>query len=60
VPVAVLVAARAWHEPWLSWTAVPAGLATGTALAAYLGGRAVARLQNRQVPILRALADAAR
>ena len=60
VPIGVLLAARAWHEPWLSWVAVPVGLATGAALAAYLGGLAVSRLQNRQVPILRALADAER
>ena len=60
VPVAVLVAARVWHEPWLSWAAVPVGLATGAALAAYLGGLAVSRLQKRQVGILRVLADAAR
>ena len=60
VPVAVLVAAHAWHEPWLSWAAVLVGLATGAALAAYLGGKAVTRLQSRQVRILRVLADAAR
>jgi ABC-2 type transport system permease protein len=60
VPVLILVASRAWHEPWLSWVAVPAGLVTGAVLAAYLGGLAVARLQDRQVGILRALADAAR
>jgi ABC-2 type transport system permease protein len=60
VPILFLVAARLWHEPWLSWVAVPAGLATGAALAAYLGGLAVTRLQSRQVRILRVLADAAR
>jgi ABC-2 type transport system permease protein len=60
VPVAILVAARLWDEPWLSWVAVPAGLATGAALAAWLGELAVTRLQNRQVRILRVLADAAR
>jgi len=60
VPVAVLLAARRWHEPWLAWVAVPVGLATGAALAAYLGGLAVSRLQSRQVRILRVLADAAR
>jgi len=60
VPVAVLVAAHAWHESWLSWVAVPVGLATGAALAASLGGLAVSRLQSRQVRILRVLADAAR
>ena len=60
VPIGVLLAARAWHEPWLSWVAVPAGVATGAALAASLGGLAVSRLQSRQVRILRVLADAAR
>jgi ABC-2 type transport system permease protein len=60
VPILLLVAARLWHEPWLSWAAVPAGLATGAALAAYLGGLAVSRLQSGQVRILRVLADAAR
>jgi len=60
VPVAVLVAARAWHEAWLTWGAVPAGLATGAALTACLGGLAVSRLQSRQVRLLRVLADAER
>ena len=60
VPVAVLVAGRVWHESWLSWAAVPVGLATGAALASYCGGLAVTRLQSRQVRILRVLADAAR
>ncbi|HEX4092722.1 MAG TPA: hypothetical protein VHZ33_28725 [Trebonia sp.] len=59
-PIAVLVAGRVWHETWLLWAAVPIGLATGAALAAYLGGLAVGRLQRKQVGILRALADAAR
>ena len=54
------MAARLWHESWLTWAAVPIGLATGAALAACLGGLAVTRLQNRQVRILRVLADAAR
>ncbi len=57
VPILFLVAAGLWREPWLSWVAVPAGLATGAALAAYLGGLAVSRLQSRQVRILRVLAD---
>jgi uncharacterized membrane protein YfcA len=60
VPVAVLVGAHVWHQPWLSWVAVPVGLLTGAVFAAYLGGRAVSRLQNRQVGILQVLADAAR
>ena len=47
LPILFLVAARLWHEPWLSLAAVPAGLATGAALAAYLGGLAVSRLQGR-------------
>jgi ABC-2 type transport system permease protein len=59
-PIALLVAGRVWHETWLTWGAVPVGVATGVALAAYLGGLAVGRLQNRQVGILRVLADAAR
>jgi ABC-2 type transport system permease protein len=60
VPVAALVAAHAWHASWLSWAAVPVGVLSGMALAAYLGGLAVSRLQSRQVGILRVLADAAR
>jgi ABC-2 type transport system permease protein len=60
VPVAVLVAAHVWHEPWLSWAGVPVGLATGAGLTAYLGRRAVSGLENRQVRILRVLADAER
>ena len=60
VPIAVLVAGRAWHEPWLTWAAMPVGVVTGVALAFWLGDLAVGRLQNRQVSILRVLADAAR
>ena len=60
VPVAVLVAARVWHESWLAWAAVPVGVATGAVFAAYLGALAVSRLRERQVGILRVLADAAR
>jgi uncharacterized membrane protein YfcA len=56
----ILLAARLWHLPWLSWAAVPAGIATGASLAVYLGRRAVTRLENQQVRILRVLADAAR
>jgi ABC-2 type transport system permease protein len=60
VPVGILVAAGLGHLAGLAWAAVPAGLASGTALAAGLGRRAVTRLDRRQVAILRVLADAAR
>ena len=60
VPVLVLLAAGLWHLGWLSWAAVPAGLASGAGLAAWLGRRAVTRLERQQVRILRVLADAAR
>ena len=60
VPIAVLVAGRAWHEPPLTWAAAPVGVVTGAALAFWLGGLAVSRLQSRQVGVLRVLADAAR
>jgi ABC-2 type transport system permease protein len=60
VPVVILVAGRLGHQPWLTWAAVPIGLATGAALAAWLGGLAVSRLEAGQVRILRLLADAAR
>ena len=60
VPVLVLLAAGLWHLGWLSWAAVPAGLASGAGLAAGLGRRAVTRLERQQVRILRVLADAAR
>ncbi len=60
VPVTILLAAGLWPTPWLSWTAVPAGIATGALLAADLGRRAVTRLESQQVSILTVLADAAR
>jgi ABC-2 type transport system permease protein len=60
LPVLILVGAGLWHQGWLSWAAVPAGLASGAGLAAWLGRRAVARLERQQVRILRVLADAAR
>jgi len=60
LPVAVLVSGWLGHQAWLTWAAVPVGLATGAALTAWLGGLAVSRLRNRQVGILRLLADAAR
>jgi len=60
VPVAVLVAGRLGHQPWLTWLAVPAGIATGIALAGWLGALAVTRLQRCQVAVLRVLSDAAR
>jgi ABC-2 type transport system permease protein len=59
-PVVLLVAGEAGHLTWLTWAAVPAGAAAGAALAAYLGQRAVVRLERRQVAVLRVLADAAR
>jgi ABC-2 type transport system permease protein len=60
VPVLILVAAAHWHLDGLAWAAVPAGLASGAGLAAGLGRRASARLDRRQVAILKVLADAAR
>jgi ABC-2 type transport system permease protein len=60
IPVMILLAAWLGHTPWLSWAAIPAGIATGATLAAYLGGRAVTRLESQQVRILKVLADAAR
>jgi ABC-2 type transport system permease protein len=60
VPVLVLVAGGLWHLGWLSWAAVPGGLASGLVLAACLGQRAVTRLERQQVRILKVLADAAR
>jgi hypothetical protein len=38
VLVLVLVTASAGHLTWLSWVAVPTGVATGAVLAGYLGG----------------------
>jgi uncharacterized membrane protein YfcA len=58
-PVMVLLAAWRWHAHWLSWAAVPTGLATGATLTAYLGTRAATRLEREQVRILKVLADAA-
>jgi ABC-2 type transport system permease protein len=60
VPVMILLAAWLGQTSWLSWAAVPAGIATGVSLAAYLGRRAVIRLESQQVRILTILADAAR
>ena len=60
VPVLFLLAAQLGHLPWLSWVAVPAGIASGAAMVAYLGDRSVERLHDQQVRILRVLADAAR
>jgi ABC-2 type transport system permease protein len=60
VPVLVLVRASAGHVTWLSWAAVPAGVATGAVLAGYLGRRAARRLETRQAGVLKILADAAR
>jgi ABC-2 type transport system permease protein len=60
VPAMILLAAWLGQTSWLSWAAVPAGIATGVSLAAYLGRRAVIRLESQQVRILTILADAAR
>jgi ABC-2 type transport system permease protein len=60
VPVLVLVRASAGHVTWLSWAAVPAGVATDAVLAGYLGRRAARRLETRQAGVLKILADAAR
>jgi ABC-2 type transport system permease protein len=60
VPIAVLLAGHVGHQAWLTWAAVPVGLATGAVLTAWLGDLAVNRLETRQVGILRLLADAAR
>jgi hypothetical protein len=59
-PAAFLLAGWLGQLAGLRWVAVPAGLVTGACLAGWLGQRAVARLERRQVPILRLLADAAR
>jgi membrane associated rhomboid family serine protease len=58
--LAGLVAASAWHVPWLSWAAAAAGLGTGVLLVGYLGRRAIGRLQARQVSVRKVLAEAAR
>jgi uncharacterized membrane protein YfcA len=55
-----MVAVRNWPTPWLSWAAVAAGIATGVLLAAYLGRRAITRLESQQVSILTVLTDGAR
>jgi ABC-2 type transport system permease protein len=60
VPVAILIAGGLSHLTWLTWAAVPAGLASGIALAGWLGRRAAARLERQQVRILKVLTDAAR
>ena len=57
-PALTLLAAAHWQLPWLTWTAIPAGIATGLTLTRTLGNRATARLTHRQVPMLRTLADA--
>ena len=56
-PALTLLAAAHWQLPWLTWTAIPAGIATGLTLTRTLGSRATARLTHRQVPMLRTLAD---
>ena len=48
VPVMILLAAWLGQTSWLSWAAVPAGIATGVSLAAYLGRRAVIRLESQR------------
>jgi ABC-2 type transport system permease protein len=59
-PAAVILAGWLWHARWLSWAALPVGLASGLALLAWLGRRARTRLDRDQVRVLRVLADAAR
>ena len=59
-PVLVLVMASAGHVTWLSRAAVPAGVASGVLLAAYLGRRAARLLETRQAGVLKILADATR
>jgi uncharacterized membrane protein YfcA len=56
----VILAGWLWHARWLSWAALPVGLASGLALLAWLGRRARTRLDRDQVRVLRVLADAAR
>ena len=57
-PALTLLAAAQWQLHWLTWAAIPVGIATGLTLAYTLGSRAAARLAHRQVPMLRTLADA--
>ncbi len=57
-PALTLLAAAHWQLPWLTWTAIPVGIATGLTLTRTLGNRATMRLAHRQVPMLRTLADA--
>jgi hypothetical protein len=58
-PGAVQADIRGRQGAWLIVVA-PTGLATGATLAAYLGTRAVRRLEREQVRVLKVLADAAR
>jgi ABC-2 type transport system permease protein len=57
-PTAVAVVGSAAGLPWLTWLAVPVGIAVGTVLARILGTAAAARLRTSQVTILRAVAPA--
>jgi ABC-2 type transport system permease protein len=55
---AVALAGELAGLSWLSWLAVPAGIATGVALAWKLGAVAAGRLHRTQVAVLRALVSA--
>ena len=57
-PALTLLAAAHWQLPWLTWAAIPVGIATGLTLTRTLGSRAITKLAHRQVPMLRTLADA--
>ncbi|WP_229075807.1 hypothetical protein [Actinoplanes sp. DH11] len=46
-PLAVIVTGHLLDVPWLLWAGLPVGVATGVALAWWLGDRAAARLQER-------------
>lgn len=55
-PALVLLAGTITHHDWLSWAAIPTGLATGIAGAGYFGNAAIHRLQRQQLIVLARLA----
>ncbi|HTZ24507.1 MAG TPA: hypothetical protein VMC83_10995 [Streptosporangiaceae bacterium] len=57
-PAAVALAGSLAGLTWLTWLAVPAGIATGAALARQLGTAAAGRLHVAQADMLRVLASA--
>jgi ABC-2 type transport system permease protein len=57
-PAAVALAGSLAGLSWLTWLAVPVGVATGAALARKLGTAAAGRLHSTQVSVLRVLASA--